>query len=286
MTRTDAHRPSAINPDEYDYVSCDYFGQWGSVMHAIDRAHFRAHMERTGGKHAQKFNTGSCHICGAAAMYVARYYHRPSNTYITTGMDCASKMDMPGDENFSAFRKLVRDARKAVAGKKKAQAMLADLGLADAWKLYDYGYDDGWRREEPIVQSIVDKLVRYGSISDPQVALVSKLLVDNADRPRRDAELQAKREEEAATSKYVGSLGERAEFELTVDFTTSFDTQFGIMHVHIMRDATGNVIVYKGSSIAKRGERIKVKGTVKEHKAYKGVAQTIISRPKVLEVVA
>ncbi len=286
MTRTDAHRPSAIVPDEYDVVSCDYYGpSYGGPYPFLVRQReiFRDHMNRTGGRYAERHNSGSCHICGAAAMYVVNWYHRPSNTYIVTGEDCAVKMEMDGGGDlFRSLRKSVAKQRQRRKGEAKAKETLALLGLSDAWRYYDPGYDgpadgSGWGREEPIIQNIVFKLVRYDSLSEKQATLVAKLLADIADRPRRRAEAAAKR----AASSWLGTVGERVTLELEVAFTTSFKTQYGTMHVHSMRDAAGNVVIYKGGRIADRGQRIRVKGTVKEHGIYKELKQTIISRPKV-----
>ena len=283
MARTDAHRPSAINPEDYDFVACDYYGPWASLMFVHERKAFRDHMERTGGKHVEKYNSGSCHICGAAAMYVAKYHHRPSNTYIVTGMDCAEKMDFGGTGAFRKFRTQVSHERKIYKGKALAKEVLALLGLSDAWKYYENGaFQEGkWGREESIIQSIVAKQVRYNGMTEKQADLVRKLLGDIADRPRKEAERAAQRVAEVAASDWIGQVGERLVLDLTVSYTTNFETQFGIMHVHSMRDDKGNVVVYKGGRIADKGQRIRIKATVKEHGTYKDLRQTIVSRPKV-----
>lgn len=280
MARTDAHRPSAINPDDYDFVACDYYGQYGREMFLQDRINFRNHMERTGGLFASKHNAGTCHICGAGALYVARYHHRPSNTYITTGMDCAVKMDIGDADLFKSFKKSIHKQREAEKGKARAKETLALLGLSRTWNFYDYGYDDNWKREEPIIQSIVFKLVRYGNISEKQVALLFKLLADIDNRAALAAERASAQAAQAAQSNWIGSKGERADFQLTVRFITSFDTQFGTLWITVMEDAAGNVVVYKGNKIAERGESLKLKATIKDHGTRNEIKQTIISRPK------
>lgn len=283
MARTDTHRPSAINPEEYTFVACDYFGpSFGGSELIGDRKFYHDHMARTGGKVAQHHNTGTCHICGASAMYVARYHHRPTNTYITTGMDCADKMDIGEAVAFKSFRKRIRAGLKVRAGKNKAKRILEENGLGNIWNIYEYGYDDHWKTEEPIIQSIVAKLVQYGNISEKQVAFIKSLVDRIANRATIEAARAAKRAEEAAISKHIGTVGERTDFTLTARFVTSFETQFGTMHVHVMNDAAGNVVVYKGSNeIAKRGETVSLKATIKKHDSREGVAQTLIARPKV-----
>jgi hypothetical protein len=282
MSRTDAHRPSAINPDEYDFVACDYYGPWGGQIHLQDRINFRNHMARTGGLMATKHNTGTCHICGAAAMYVAKYHHLPSNTYIVTGLDCAMKLDMGDADLFKSFKKSIHKQREAEKGKARAKETLALLGLSRAWVLYDHGYDNSWKREEPIIQSIVEKLVRYGNMSEKQVTLIFKLLSDIDGRAERAAKAAAA----DAGSAWVGNVGERRDFDLTVRFMTSFEGHYGVTWITVMEDAGHNVVVYKGSRIAQeRGERMMLKATVKEHGTRNNVKQTIISRPKVAEKV-
>lgn len=272
MPRTDVHRPSAINPDDYQFVSCDYFGGgFDALAFVEERKRFRLHMEKTGGLFASKHNSGSCHICGANALYVVRYYHTPSNSYITTGMDCADKMDIGEPEAFRKFRAEVHNYRKTKKGRKLAKETLALLGLSDAWKYYEYGFDDYWRKEEPIIQSIVSKLVKYGTMSEAQATLIQKLLGQIANRAAADAERAARIAQEKETSKHVGEVGARMDFELTISFCTSFDTQYGTMHVHSMKDAAGNVVVYKGAKIGERGQSLLLKATVKSHSEYKGV---------------
>ena len=47
----------------------------------------------------------------------------------------------------------------------------------------------------------------------------------------------------------------------------------------------GNVITYKGnSSIGDKGDTNTIKATIKEHTIYNDIQQTIIQRPRVLEV--
>ena len=54
--------------------------------------------------------------------------------YIKTGLDCANKLECEG---IDAFKKNVKIAKEAAAGKKKAAAILTELGLSKAWDLYE-----------------------------------------------------------------------------------------------------------------------------------------------------
>lgn len=282
MARTDAHRPAAINPDDYDFIACDYYGQYGSLEFLTEREVFRAHLKATGGKFSDHEHGGTCHICGAGAMYVAKFHHRPTNTYIVTGMDCAQKMDMGDARVFRAFRERIQAGIKVAAGKAKAQQTLADAGLGKAWEIYTAANADGHRWEENTIGDIVGKLVRYGSISEKQTAFIGTLLSKIEGR----AAIDAQRAIAKASSQHVGVEGERRDFTLTVKAVPSFDTAYGTLYVHICRDDAGNTVIYKGKEIAEKGQRISLKATIKQHGERDGEKQTVISRPANVKVVA
>lgn len=228
MDRTDIHRPSVIKPEEYTFVCFDYIG--GSDLGAIlmlteQRAIFRAHMDSTGGKFSSHEHGGSCFVCGAFACYLCTWYHAASNTYIQTGEDCAQKMDMSyGDMN--AFRRAVANAREAQAGKKKAIAILGDLGLMEAWEIFlreypkhatecaEQGSVNGENTvsyacicdftdrarafdqyEERTIRDMVSRLVKCGVISEKTVAFMRVLFAKILQRPiilaQRAAETEA-----------------------------------------------------------------------------------------------
>ena len=215
--RTDAHRPSVIVPEDYTFVAFDYIG--GSDLGAImalkeQREIFRAHMARTGGKYASVEHGGTCFVCGSFACYLTIWYNEKLNEYIQTGEDCAQKMDMSyGDMN--SFRRVIGDAREAQAGKKKAEAILGDLGLSAAWALYladapehrtdcelsfmgnrctcDFKSRD-FQYEERTIRDIVVKLVKYGKISDKASAFIKTLLGKIENRPALEAQRAAEAE--------------------------------------------------------------------------------------------
>src|SRR5665213_1689287 len=203
--RTDIHRPSAITPEHYDFVAFDYRG--GSDLGAIlqlreQREIIAAHQARTGGKWSQHEHGGSCYVCGAGALYLAVWHNRVANEYIKTGEDCARKMDMSHPDS-NAFRAAIQNAREAVAGKKKAQAVLAEAGLTRAWEIYSVEAQiagETRKYEENTITNIVGKLISYGSISDKQIGFI-KILFEKIDtRPERDAAYAAKKADEAAVT--------------------------------------------------------------------------------------
>ena len=118
----------------------------------------------------------------------------------------------------------------------------------------------------------------------------SGLLVSAFPAYNRDLEFQAeKRErerkmrEEGALSKHVGEVGKRVSFK-PVDrkVLTSWETMYGVTMVYKFVDESGNVFIWKtGKWVDDEMEIEKMVGTVKEHKEYRGVKQTELTRCKV-----
>ena len=97
------------------------------------------------------------------------------------------------------------------------------------------------------------------------------------------AERQKAIETKRAASQYIGDIGERREFRLTLRFKTSFVTQYGYSTVFVFDDEMGNAVKYMGSADLNvgRGETVSIVATIKAHDEYKGEKQTSILRPKV-----
>jgi len=125
-----------------------------------------------------------------------------------------------------------------------------------------------------------ESLNEWGSLTPGQ----EKAVLDMIERAaKRIEERKEKFAAEAARSVHVGTVGERRDFELTIKFVVSFDTQFGTTHVNGCTDPDGNTIIYKGSNVlGEKGEVVRVKATIKDHAVREGVKQTLISRPKEL----
>lgn len=279
MARTDIHRPSVINPAEYDFVAVKYIG--GSKeghMDTLGAAQFIAeHIRSTGGRYSTHEHGGTCHVCGAMAMYLAVWHHVPTNTYICTGEDCAEKMELHG-ANFQTVRAEVKRLKNHATGKARAEQALADRNLSDAWALYTTNVRDDFQYEERTIADMVSKLVQYGSLSLAQWNFMIRLFDQINNRAAKEAERAAN----AAKSNYVGTIGERITIEGTIFFTTDYETAYGTTYVTGIKDAAGNIFIQKGVAIGRKGEEITLKATIKDHSEREGVKQTIISRPKVM----
>jgi len=210
-----------MNPTEYEMVGFEYvpMDDIGSAMFLQEqRKYIREHMTKTGGTYAHVDTPGNCMVCGSVnAIYTVLFYHAPTNTYVRMGNDCAQKCEMAySNGDFDAFKKRITDAREAVAGKRKAKAILEDNELATAWTLYEIDKTPcmcGLRRTEPgeyvpctcpcskfkyeerTICDMVGNLVKYGNLSEKQInyirILVNKINNREAEEARRKAELEA-----------------------------------------------------------------------------------------------
>lgn len=104
------------------------------------------------------------------------------------------------------------------------------------------------------------------------------------------SELQRQtRDLDIATSNHLGSVGDKVLLQLEICFIKTLFGYYGYAYLHIMRDAKGNIVVYKGTKMLWAGEQERAKGQhitltakVKAHITRDDVQQTIIERPKVL----
>lgn len=193
MARQDIHRPSVIQPQDYEFVASDYYGAdgWVEKSMAYDRRILREHMIKTGGKFSNHDHGGTCHVCGANARYVAHFYHRKNNQYITTGEECADKMGFKCSSVFKKLRKRVGEDRKRFAREAAAEAYLVNKGLFAAWAIFiDQNRPDKY--EENTIASIVHNLVRYGNLSDRQEDFVRKLVAQIPERAAKEQAVAAK----------------------------------------------------------------------------------------------
>jgi len=131
-------------------------------------------------------------------------------------------------------------------------------------------------RTSAIVKDIIRKGRAAGSLTDKQRAAVEAMCTA--------AEAH---DVKAATLGYVGTVGARIELAVTVVRVASFERPvymgYGAMqtvHVVTMADPSGNEIVSKSPSFREEvGRAFILRATVKEHGEYKGVKQTVVSRP-------
>jgi hypothetical protein len=99
-------------------------------------------------------------------------------------------------------------------------------------------------------------------------------------KEKREKERQESFDKEK-DSKHIGRVGERITIEAkSITPITSWDTQWGTNVIYKILDTDNNVYIWKTSSYIQNKECIII-GTVKEHKEFKGIKQTEITRCKI-----
>ena len=80
-------------------------------------------------------------------------------------------------------------------------------------------------------------------------------------------------------SEFQGEVGEKLELTVVVEKAIALDGYYGLQTLHVFRDYDGNCYVWITSARSwEVGSEHDIIGTVKDHKQYKGVRQTILTR--------
>ena len=82
-----------------------------------------------------------------------------------------------------------------------------------------------------------------------------------------------------SNSEFIGTIKERLSLTLTVKKVLVLENNYGYSIMHTFEDEKGNVFIWTTSVKTLQKEKVyKLRGTVKEHKIYRGVKQTILTR--------
>jgi hypothetical protein len=265
--RTDIHRPSAIQPENYDFVGIWYDPEatevvMGSELLFEEQETIREHMKSSGGRWSSHEHGGTCDCCGAHAVYLATFHHALTNTYINVGEECANKLHMGEGERFAKARKAAKGAREAIAGKRKAEATLSSLGLSQAWALFN-DKERASFYEETTVCDMVRNLIRYGDMSEKQIAFMRSLLHKITNREEIAA--QREREKEAALPCPTGRL----QVTGTVLTTKWSDGTYGSVLKMLVKTTEGYTLwgtVPSAFEVPERGTVVTFKATIEPAK--------------------
>ena len=90
-----------------------------------------------------------------------------------------------------------------------------------------------------------------------------------------------------SSSEYIGTIGDRDEWLITILEIRKIDSFYGPMTIYTMEDNNHNILVWMTSSTKynlEKDYRYILVGTIKDHKRYQGIKQTYLSRCKFMEV--
>lgn len=174
----------------------------------------------------------------------------------------------------------------ATEGGKRASAFLFELDEFEA-TYHDDGY---FVAMHPVVKACLgdfftkmhDSVVEWGGLTEGQTNAVLAMIERGEARVAERAKAREEaRQADADKSGWIGVVGERRMFDLTIRMVFEMEGQYGYSYLHVMNDADGNVVVYKGTNcLGAIDDTVTVKATVKEHDVRDGVKQTKIARPK------
>ena len=281
--RTDVHRPSAFNHDDYDFVCCGSYNldpacPLKSIAVREAEQFLRDYQARTGAKFSTHEHGGLCHVCGANFLDFAVFLHRPSGDLIRVGADCAAKIsDGEPLAQFSIYRDKAAAARRRARGIKIGRERLeercpAAAAILDARDEYEANTPrdretgaplDGSRwisetYEQATISDIVGRLYHKGSLSEAQWNFLDALCERQADHDRRAAERAAERESRPEIPSDV--LDGRVVVEGEIVALKEVETDFGLAtRILVKTDAGWVVWGTRPSSIddAERGDRVR-----------------------------
>lgn len=223
MTRTDIHSPKNFDPAAYAYVGSfdnfpapqtflsnqhdDYDTQFGRVESALNFAHAEySAARRLMSEHGAKIHFNSdegysqCDHCGARIRYVSIFKHT-TGELIAVGDTCAAERFGCNSRREYDIKRL-REAAAGECESVKTFGKASEFLNATAPELVEWMLTPKAENVGGIFLDISRKLIRFGSISEKQVAFCGKLLQDHFQRQRNggktDRELQFEKERLAA----------------------------------------------------------------------------------------
>jgi hypothetical protein len=312
-TRTDVHRPSALDPEAYEYQAAgDYGSPSGSEpadLRELNNA--IARLEDAGYTMADHQVEGSCGHCGAHHRFVALVAREDIHEMLLVGEQCLSNRFDSGlsHARFQELRKAAQLNRERTRIDARVAAFVEAHPVA-AWLSYVGNIDEpgtvylpfdefegyahvdeaastyvskvtGTWKQFDILRDLGDKLRRYAELSDKQVALVDRLLTQVSER------YEAHLEREATKADVPAAPEGRVAFEGEVVSVKFYDNDFGgTTKILVVTDAGWKAFVARPAAIweAEKGDRVALTATLErsatDHTFAKG------SRPAKARIVA
>lgn len=225
--RSDLHRPSAIQPENYRYME-----SWDLEMPLmpIDRD-IRVLMDRAEASSADHSgNLAQCDHCGAHLRYICLWEHVPSGDVITTGETCAREtMDVPNRLLLDQKRLRETAAARRVALRERAEVTERQERARELYPqayaiLFDYQGDNSF------VADVAARFGRNGYLSEKQaIAVVNSVAKQTMHAERRRIEAAT------ATTCPEG----RIKVTGKVVSTGTKENAYGVRHVMTVRDDRG-----------------------------------------------
>ena len=234
---------------------------------------------------------GCCDYCGTGIRW--EFWIKGSVAgarQFKVGCDCVAKTGW-GIEGFAKVRadhtrarrqagvQSRRAARQAQAAAERAQRQADRLEATQAWRDANSAVVarlTAYEGSNEFLRSFTATLAQWGALTPRQLEAVESCfaVIDRTEAAR-------------ANSQHIGNVGDKVTLTITVERIVVLKSEFyGDNYITIARDEQGNTITYKGrTNIGGKGDVNTIKASVKEHTVYNGIKQTVIQRPKLVEVV-
>lgn len=220
-TRTDCHRPGAIVPADYEYLTSYALpDNEGFGAYNLERA-------RALGAAAPRMfgHTGKCGVCGASYRYGDVWRHVPTGEAVHLGHDCADKYDLlAARPEFNAALEAIKRARAARI------AAEANRLARESFFARHPGLAEALATDHPICRDMLRKLGRYHSLSDKQVALAFKLQADASRPPRppeRNVPAPVSDKRQTIRGRVVSLKSHEGSFRTSIKMTVKVETPDG-----------------------------------------------------------
>ncbi len=170
-------------------------------------------------------------------------------------------------QSLGAHAKWIADRRDL----QPTEADIAQAAAALAWAIALLGASDYERN--------LGLIARQPTLAPKHTGILASAINAYLKHTGQDLESKRKAAGVIAPSQHVGEVGKRLDLQVTIERVIDTETDYGILHIHTMRDAHGNAIVWKTTS--KRlevGRAFALRGTVKKLSEFRGELQTELSR--------
>lgn len=178
MARNDAHAPSNLVTEDYEYIfAADLNTAWAVNL---DREFLGELLNYDPALAAR--GQGQCHHCGARLRYAAWLRHVPTGYTIVVGETCLDNRFGRATADFHALRKQAQLDREA----QRIKTAVADFVSANP----DLAFmaDKHHEHTNEFVADVARKLRLYGSLSDRQIEAVRRAVARDIERAARLAE--------------------------------------------------------------------------------------------------
>jgi len=178
-----------------------------------------------------------------------------------------------------------RDKRRATQEAKRAAAAAAKQAEAETRReAFEATHGallaaaEPYLERSPFIADVVRRAHWACEISEKQAAAIAETIAKIAAEDARKA-----------SSRHVGEPGERLTVDVTVSRTAYFDRQAYMSQrmervwIITMTTDDGATLVSKGRFCAEKGDRLRVRATVRDHTTYRDEAQTNVQRVSVVE---